>query len=59
MRNDMMFILFGELLYGYIAFEMVDQPGNVVIIWIYMLLCGGWGKSKRPRWRALVISEMK
>jgi len=40
----MMFIYFSELLYGYIAFEMVDQPGIVVIIWIYMLLYGGSGK---------------
>jgi len=41
----MMFIYFGELLYGYIAFEMVDQPGIVVIIWIYMLLYSGRGNK--------------
>jgi hypothetical protein len=43
----MMFIYFGELLYGYIAFEMVDQPGIVAIIWIYMLFAAG-GEIKTP-----------
>ncbi|WP_224396489.1 hypothetical protein [Klebsiella michiganensis] len=45
MRNDMMLIYFGELLYGYIAFEMVDQPGIVAIIWIYMLFAAGGGNK--------------
>ncbi|ELC0839397.1 hypothetical protein PTQ53_24255 [Klebsiella michiganensis] len=49
MRNDMMFIYFGELLYGYVAFEMVDQPGIVAIIWIYMLFCGGVRGNKNAR----------
>ncbi|MGM1327871.1 hypothetical protein ACS0TW_18210 [Klebsiella michiganensis] len=45
----MMFIYFGELLYGYVAFEMVDQPGIVAIIWIYMLFCGGVRGNKNAR----------
>ncbi|STW70950.1 Uncharacterised protein [Klebsiella michiganensis] len=59
LRNDMMFIYFGELLYGYIAFEMVDQPGIVAIIWIYMLFAAGGGNKNARVGGALVISEMK